>query len=393
MPAEPVAAARPRLWFVVESGTDVRLVDGMAAFAEVTVLARRVPGGVEISRPARAGVVVRVGPPALGAFAAHVFRAIRAEREQIDFVLVQGYGAAALGVNLALRLCSIPGAMLVCSPAEAYYQCRQAAGMAGKPYRRSELAAIRILAKMNARAGRRYIVLSSYLGEIVRRHGGTSAVAVIPVYGVDTDVFRCTDRSGPALRCLRGLPGTGSIIFNSSRIAPEKDSDTLLGAFARLRAEGRDVYLLHRSGGFRRFLADAAAAGVADRVIATDAVHPLEELPLDYAAADVCVQASRAEGLGYSVLEAMACGTPVVASHVGGLIETVVDKQTGWSYPSGDAEALARCLADALDHPEEARRRADAGRAMVEQRYERSRAFAALAALVYDAAAARRGGR
>ena len=122
---------------------------------------------------------------------------------------------------------------------------------------------------------------------------------------------------------------------------------TLLEAFSLLVREGRDVYLLNRSGGFREFLEQAAKAGVRERVIATDAVDPRGELPLDYGAVDVCVQASRAEGLGFSVLEAMACGTPVVASAVGGLRETVRDGVTGWSVPPGDAAAprgrAARC--------------------------------------------------
>ena len=101
-----------------------------------------------------------------------------------------------------------------------------------------------------------------------------------------------------------------------------------------------------------------------ERVIATDAVDPRSELQRDYAAVDVCVQASRAEGLGFSVLEAMACGTPVVASSVGGLRETVRDGVTGWSVPAGDAARLASALREVLDHPGEASRRAAAGAAV-----------------------------
>jgi glycosyltransferase involved in cell wall biosynthesis len=177
------------------------------------------------------------------------------------------------------------------------------------------------------------------------------------------------------LRRARRLPEAGSILFFSSRVAPEKDSDTLLDAFARLRQQGRDVYLLHRSGGFERLVSDARRRGIADRVIASDAVDPRDELPLDYAASDLCVQASRAEGLGYSVLEAMACGVPVVASAVGGLMETVVDGSTGWSCPPRDPAALHGRIGDALDHPVEARRRADAALRMVRERYDGDKAF------------------
>jgi glycosyltransferase involved in cell wall biosynthesis len=60
---------------------------------------------------------------------------------------------------------------------------------------------------------------------------------------------------------------------------------------------------------------------------------------------------------------------------VGGLRETIVEGETGWSVPAGDAAALARAIADALDHPEQARQRAAAGRTMVARRFERRAVF------------------
>jgi glycosyltransferase involved in cell wall biosynthesis len=158
----------------------------------------------------------------------------------------------------------------------------------------------------------------------------------------------------------------------------------LLDALRRLIAAGRDVYLLHRSGGFRHLLAEAESMGIAHRVIATDAVHPTRELPLDYCASDVCVQASRAEGLGFSVLEAMACGVPVVATRVGGLAETVIDGETGWTCPPRDSAALAEAIAAALDRPEEASARAAAARQMVASRYARADVFRQLADLIEE---------
>jgi glycogen(starch) synthase len=64
-----------------------------------------------------------------------------------------------------------------------------------------------------------------------------------------------------------------------------------------------------------------------------------------------------------------------VAAAVGGLRETIVDGQTGWTYPAGDAAALALALETALDQDEEAKRRARAGRSMVSDRYERQIVF------------------
>lgn len=362
------------LWFIVESGTDVRLVEGLAERTNLTVLARRIPGGVEISQPPGVSVATIVGPASRAAFAAAVWRATR-RLEPRDRVLVQGYGPAALAANSASRITGTPTFMLVCSPVELYYQCRRGRTMPGKPFRRRELLAMKGVARLNAMVGRHYVVLSGHLRDVVRGHGARRPVSVVPVYGVDTERFSPARDSIAALRRRRALPETGALVFFSSRVAPEKDAGTMLAALRRLIDSGRDVRLLHRSGGHRAFLAAAAEAGVQEHVIATDAVHPNTGLAEDYQASDLCVQASREEGLGFSPLEALACEVPVVASAVGGLAETIVDGVTGWTYPPGDAVALARAMDEALANPAEAKRRARAGRAMVLERFERRLVF------------------
>ncbi len=370
------------LVLVVESGTDVRLVEGLAERAEVTVLARRIQGGVEISQPLERVLNVTVGPASRSGFAAMVFTRLLRARRPGDRVLVQNYGAAALAANAAARVTGTPTFMLVCSPTEQYYRCRQDHPMPDKPFRSAELMGLERLARLNARWGRHYIVLSQHLADVVRGHGTTRPVSVVPVYGVDTAVFRPADQPREVLRRTRGLPEQGEIVFFSSRIAPEKDGETLLAACKRLRAAGRDIWLLHRSGGYRTFQAYADRARIGDRVIATDAAHPVRELPLDYQACDLCVQASREEGLGFSPLEALACETPVVAAAVGGLRETIIDGATGWTYPVGDASALAGAMTQALTGREEARRLAQAGRRMVQERFERTLVFDRLMAVL-----------
>jgi glycosyltransferase involved in cell wall biosynthesis len=318
-----------------------------------------------------------MAPPGRLAFAWTVFRKLL-RGSRYDVVLVQGYGLAALAANLATRVRRRPCWMLVCSPAAEYYLARR---QSGQPISTTTLAAINTLAWLNGRLGRGFVVLSGHLRDVVRRYGPRTPVQIIPVYGVD--LRRFADRADrAAVRAQRGLPPTGRIIFSSSRVAPEKDSTTLIAAFAALVAEGRNVYLLHRSGGYREFAAEADRAGVSARVIATDAVDPRGDLALDYLGSDVCVQASRAEGLGFSVLESLACGTPVVVSAVGGLVETVKDGHTGWTVPPGDPEALASALRDVLDRPDEARRRAAAGRRLVRERFDSEMVFTRLAELL-----------
>ncbi len=356
------------LCFVVESGTDARMLEGLAARVHLTALVREVPGARAVSQPT--DVRVQLAPASRLAFAWTTLRWLL--RNPADAVLVQGYGLAAFAANLACRLRRRPCWMLVCSPAAEYYAARRTAG---HRFSRLTLTGIRALAWINARTGGGYIVLSEYLKTVVLRQAPRGEVHVIPVYGVDPKVFSVAEGDRAALRHARGLPARGAIIFNSSRVAPEKDTRTLIDGFRVLVLEGRDVYLLHRSGGYREFRRLAEAAGVGARVIAADAVDPRTELPLDYRASDVCVQASREEGLGFSILEALACGTPVVASAVGGLKEVLKDGLTGWSAPPGDPAALADALREALDNPEAAKRRTAAGAAMVRARFDSERAF------------------
>jgi D-inositol-3-phosphate glycosyltransferase len=91
----------------------------------------------------------------------------------------------------------------------------------------------------------------------------------------------------------------------------------------------------------------ASDLGVGEHVCFLGAVDH-EQLPLYYNAADVCVVPSYYESFGLVALEAMACGTPVVASRVGGLTGTVRDGETGylisWRCPEPFAERLELLL-------------------------------------------------
>ena len=69
-------------------------------------------------------------------------------------------------------------------------------------------------------------------------------------------------------------------------------------------------------------------------------------------AADVTVLPSYYESFGMVALEAMACGSPVIASRVGGLVTTVRDGVTGFLVPESDVEALAERIASLIDDPD-----------------------------------------
>ena len=94
-----------------------------------------------------------------------------------------------------------------------------------------------------------------------------------------------------------------------------------------------------------------------------DRVHfvgPRDDVPDVLRALDVLVNASVAEPFGLTLVEAQACGTPVVAMQSGGAPETVIDGETGFVVPAGDEAALAHAI-DTLIGDDE--RRATMGRA------------------------------
>ncbi len=90
-----------------------------------------------------------------------------------------------------------------------------------------------------------------------------------------------------------------------------------------------------------------------------------ELLSISYA----CVLNSTAEGFSNSILEYMSAAKPVVATDVGGASEVVVDGKTGYLVESNDDEAMAKCLAELLENPNEAEAMGKKGREIVEQKF------------------------
>jgi glycosyltransferase involved in cell wall biosynthesis len=95
-----------------------------------------------------------------------------------------------------------------------------------------------------------------------------------------------------------------------------------------------------------------------------------DDVPAVLAEADVFVLSSRSEGMPVSVIEAMAAGLPVVASHVGGMSELVEDGETGFLVPPEDPTALTRVLATLLEDQALRRRLGDAGRERARREFD-----------------------
>jgi D-inositol-3-phosphate glycosyltransferase len=174
-------------------------------------------------------------------------------------------------------------------------------------------------------------------------------VVVIPC-GFATEEF-WPIAPGFARRAL-GLPSDVPLLLSVGRLVPRKGVDNVirglgilvhrLGVPARLLVVGgnSDIADAATTPEIGRLRALAMEEGVADRVTFTGR-RPREVLKLYYSAADAFVTTPWYEPFGMTPIEAMACGTPVVGSSVGGIKYSVLDGGTGFLVPPNDAAALA----------------------------------------------------
>jgi D-inositol-3-phosphate glycosyltransferase len=185
-------------------------------------------------------------------------------------------------------------------------------------------------------------------------------VSVIPP-GVDLQLFHPMPKA--EARATLGLSSNEHLLLYVGRIEALKGIDTLIRAAALLNKEngignfkvlivGGDVQeSLESMGGEMTRLRTLVNQLGLNETISFLGSRRQQQLPNYYCAADVLVMPSYSESFGMVALEAMACGRPVVASHVGGLAYLVQDGQTGYHVQEGNAEQMAARLAELFSDP------------------------------------------
>src|SRR5581483_11111883 len=169
------------------------------------------------------------------------------------------------------------------------------------------------------------------------------------------------------LRAQLGI-GDGSLaVAWLGRMTGIKRLDVLLHAFASLRRRGTDAHLVLAGDGPLRESLERLAAdlAIADR---THFVGMRKDVAAVYGAADVVALTSANEGTPVSLIEALASGTPVVSTDVGGVRDVVLD-DTGFLVADGDAEGVAAALARFADDPDLRARFGEAARERTIERF------------------------
>jgi len=179
--------------------------------------------------------------------------------------------------------------------------------------------------------------------QLTRLYGDPPGRIEVVAPGVDHAFFAPGDRRG-ARRAI-GL-GDHPVLLFVGRIQPLKGADVAVRALAHLRRPDAVLVIVGGASGVGGEQEVEKLAAVVDEHDLGDRVRfvapqPHHVLSSYYRAADVVLVPSRSESFGLVALEAAACGTPVVASAVGGLLTLVDHGHTGFLVPGRDAEVFA----------------------------------------------------
>jgi len=185
--------------------------------------------------------------------------------------------------------------------------------------------------------------------ELIRMGAPRRRISVVPC-GVDLPVF---GPDGPA----EPGPAPGRVrLLSVGRLVERKGIGNIVTALRRLPsaelvvAGGPEPARLDEDPEIARLRALAAREGVADRLRLIGRVEHAD-LPALYRSADIVVCVPWYEPFGMAAVEAMACGVPVVAAAVGGLVDTVVDGGTGLHVPPRSPERVAEAVVDLAEDP------------------------------------------
>jgi glycosyltransferase involved in cell wall biosynthesis len=237
----------------------------------------------------------------------------------------------------------------------------------------------RIVLRTTLSRARRLIAVSEAVARSTRASLGSLRRLVVVRNGVDLSRFDDSvlpDRE--EIRRTLGMPRNAPLAMCAARLSPEKGVAAFLEA-AALVQQADAWFLVAGDGPLRPSLEQQI--GLLGLTHRARLLGLRQDIPDLMRTADLLCVPSREEGLGLAAIEAMASGLPVVATHVGGLPEVVVDGETGFLVAPGDRAALAAAMTGLLANPEYARRLGRAGRERARAHFSHTAMTAATGAI------------
>jgi glycosyltransferase involved in cell wall biosynthesis len=225
------------------------------------------------------------------------------------------------------------------------------------------------LSRWKYRSCRGVIAVSRKISAVLREDGIPAERLRVVYEGVPD---RPAQPGGRQALAELGVPEGCPVVGNVAALTAHKDHATLIEAAALVRRRVPEARFVCAGEGELRPRLEALCRerGLLDRWVFAGFRHDLDRL---IPAFTVFSLSSHMEGLGTSLLDAMAFGRPVVATAAGGIPEAVEDGVTGRVVPVRDPAALAGALVEVLGDPERARAMGDAGRRRFEERFTADR--------------------
>ena len=189
-------------------------------------------------------------------------------------------------------------------------------------------------------------------------HAREEKIAIIPC-GFSVKEFRPIDKE--AARRILGLPQDEHIILQLGRMVPRKGVDNVIASLAQIKVKSKPVRLVIVGGEcekleeekcpeYARLMNIAREQGVIEKIIFAGR-KDRDRLRFYYAASDIFITTPWYEPFGITPLEAMACGTPVIGSNVGGIKYSVKDGETGLLINPHNPAELAGAVSELLNNP------------------------------------------
>jgi L-malate glycosyltransferase len=213
------------------------------------------------------------------------------------------------------------------------------------------------------------VAVSESTREFLVRHEGIAADRVTTIHnGIDTELYQPQPGLRAAAREKWGLPADAFIVGGIGRLAHQKNFEL----FLNIAAEIPDAFFVIGGTGEDEaaLRAQVERLGLGARVRFLGYVG---DMPSLWPALDCLLLTSRYEGLPITILEAMACGVPIVASNLDGMREILRDGENAALIPPGELAPFVKALRSLCDNPALASRLADAALATVRADYSASR--------------------